>query len=280
MDKINIKDLVVFANHGVFEAEAILGQKFLISATLYTDTRGAGRTDELINTIHYGEVSQEITKYFKENRFQLIEAAAEHLAEHLLLTFPLIQEIELEIKKPWAPVSLPLDTVSISIKRGWHIAFGALGSNMGDSKGYLDGAIEALKAIPQIQVLSVSSYIHTAPYGYLDQDEFLNGAVMLRTLLTPIELLDVFQKIEQDANRVRKIHWGPRTLDLDVLFYDDLIINNERLTVPHVEIQKRTFVLEPLVELAPWWRHPIYQKTVKELLDELTSQEDSHVSND
>lgn len=270
MDKIKIQDLIVFAKHGVLPEEAVLGQKFLISATMHTNTRPAGLTDDLTQTINYGEVSQKIIQFFTQNRYELIEAAAEHLAEYLLLEYqPLLHQIDLTIKKPWAPVGLPLDTVSLTISRKWHLAFAALGSNMGDKKAFLDGAVKALQEHPQIQVLKVADYICTEPYGYTDQDEFLNSAVMLRTLLPPLELLDAFQQIEQDANRKRLIHWGPRTLDVDLLFYDEEIISSERLIVPHIEIPKRTFVLEPMVQLAPWFRHPLLHKTMQQLLEEL-----------
>lgn len=269
MDQIVIRDLAVFANHGVFEAEAVLGQKFLVSARISTDISRPGRTDCLENTIHYGEVSQEITKFLTEHRFQLIEACAQQLAEHLLLQYPLMREIELEIKKPWAPIHLPLDTVAVQVRRGWHTAFLALGSNMGDKEAYLNQAVETLKSYPQIQLKRVSSFISTEPYGYREQDSFLNGACMVETTFQPEELLDVCQKIEQEAGRERIIHWGPRTLDVDVLFYDQEIIGTSRLCVPHPDMENRDFVLKPMAEIAPWWRHPVSHKTMEQLLREL-----------
>ena len=103
-DKIKIQNLEVFANHGVFPEENVLGQKFVVSAVLYTDTRKAGQTDELTASIHYGEVSAFIDRYLKEHTFQLLEKVAESLAEELLLQTKGLQKIRLEIKKPWAPV--------------------------------------------------------------------------------------------------------------------------------------------------------------------------------
>lgn len=267
MDEIRISDLVVFAKHGVYQEEAVLGQKFLISVVIETDIRKPGLSDSLENTINYGEVSLEITRFLTENRFQLIEACAEQLAEHLLFTYPLMKRVTLEIKKPWAPVGLPLDTVAVKITRGWHTAFIALGSNMGDKDAHLLFGVEELKKIKQIQVEKVSSFIKTEPYGYTDQDVFLNGACMIRTTLTPEELLDVCQHIEAEAKRVRKIHWGPRTLDLDVLFYDQEIIATERLNVPHPDMANRDFVLKPMAELAPWWGHPITHRTMQQMLN-------------
>ena len=116
LDKIKIENLEIFANHGVFQEENKLGQKFLVSATLYTDTRRAGRTDELTASIHYGEVSQFIDSYMKCHTFQLIERVAESLAEELLVNIPLLQKVRIEVKKPWAPIGLPLETVSVEVE--------------------------------------------------------------------------------------------------------------------------------------------------------------------
>ena len=104
----------------------------------------------------------------------------------------------------------------------------------------------------------------------MEQDEFLNGALRVRTLLSPEELLDRLHVLEQAADRKRIIHWGPRTLDLDIIFYDDLISQEDDLCIPHVEMHKRSFVLEPLEEIAPYKRHPGNGKTVRQMLEELT----------
>lgn len=269
MDKIKIENLQVFAKHGVFPEENVLGQKFLISVTLYTDTRKAGKTDDLTASIHYGEVSQFITRFMQEHTYQLIERVAESLAEALLLETPLLEKVRVEVKKPWAPVGLPLDTVSVEIERGWHTAYIALGSNMGDEKAYLDDAVNALNQVKGCKVQKVSSFIVTPPYGMVEQDDFLNGCLELRTLLTPEELLDELHEIEKSAGRERIIHWGPRTLDLDIIFYDDLLYHSDDLCIPHVEMHKRSFVLQPLKEIAPYLRHPVSGKTVTEMLDEL-----------
>lgn len=268
-DKIHIKNLEVFANHGVFPEETSLGQKFLISLTMYTDTRAAGKTDDLTKSIHYGEVSSFITEYTKTHPCKLIEAAAETLAEELLLRYPLLKGITLELKKPWAPVGLPLETVSIEITRFWHCAYLGLGSNLGDKKAHLDQAVKALNEIRGCRVSKVSSYLVTAPYGGVEQDDFLNACLKLKTFLSPQELLDRMHEIEQAAHRERLIHWGPRTLDLDILMYDDLVMESDTLIIPHVELHKRSFVLKPLSEIAPNKRHPILKKTISELEKEV-----------
>ena len=269
LDKIEIKELEVFANHGVYPEENVLGQKFVISATLYTDTRKAGLTDELTASIHYGEVSHMITKFTKEHTYKLLEALAENLCQMLLQELPLLKMITLRVEKPWAPVGLPLETVAVEITRGWHTAYVAFGSNLGDKKKFLDDGIQGLRTTPSCEVEAVSEYLVTEPYGDVEQDEFLNGVLKLRTLLTPEELLDRLHELEAAANRERIIHWGPRTLDLDILFYDNFTCNSRTLTIPHVDMHNRLFVLQPLVEIAPWWVHPWKGKSVSELYKEL-----------
>ena len=218
MDRIIIRNLEVFANHGVFPEENRLGQKFLVSAELLCDTRKAGLSDGLDQSIHYGLVAEEITSYMKAHTKKLIEAAAEELAEHLLFTFPLMKGIVLEVKKPWAPVGLPLDTVSVRIERSWQKAYVAFGSNMGDKRAHIEAGIQVLRDEKRIRLGRISDMIVTEPYGGVEQDEFLNGCLELDTLLTPHELLEILHRAESQEKRERLVHWGPRTLDLDLLF--------------------------------------------------------------
>ncbi|MDE6761902.1 MAG: 2-amino-4-hydroxy-6-hydroxymethyldihydropteridine diphosphokinase [Lachnospiraceae bacterium] len=269
MDQIIIKDLETFGYHGVFEEEAFLGQKFIISARLFLETREAGKTDDLKESLDYGEVCQIIKKLVESERYLLIERLAEEIAEKLLLTFSKLKEVEITVKKPWAPVLVSMDTVGVTIKRGWHKVYLSIGSNMGDKEGYLDFAIDRLNALPDTKVTAVSDYLETEPYGGVEQDKFLNGALEVETLKAAHELLETTLGIEKEAHRERIVHWGPRTLDIDILFYDDAVIMEEDLKIPHIEIPKREFVLEPLAAIAPYFIHPVYHKSVMEMLEEL-----------
>jgi len=269
MDKISIKNLEVFAKHGLLPEEIVLGQKFIVSADLYADLREAGKTNDLGKSVDYCKICHDIKTFAEENTFSLIETLAERLSEKLLLDNPVIKKVTLEVKKPWAPVAVHLDTVSVWIERGWHTAYIALGSNLGDSEAYLLFALEELKKAENCRVVSVSEFIVTEPYGYTQQDDFLNGCLELNTILAPYELLALLSSIENKAGRERNTVWGPRTLDLDIIFYDDLVLSESSLRIPHALMHKREFVLKPLSEIAPYKLHPKFNKTVLELLSEL-----------
>ena len=266
MDKIIIKDLEVFGNHGVLKEENVLGQKFLISAELTVSTRKAGITDALSLSVDYGKVAQFINEFVSKNTFKLIEAVAEHLTLALFAHFELLQQVKICIKKPWAPIGLPLDYAAVEIDRSWHRAYIALGSNMGDKLMYLENAVKTIESDVNCKLLKISDIIVSEPYGPVEQDDFLNGCMMLDTLYTPQELLRFLQKLEQEANRVRDVQWGPRTLDLDILLYDDLVTSDDELIIPHPEMHKRAFVLEPLKQIAPNAVHPLLKQRIRDMI--------------
>jgi 2-amino-4-hydroxy-6-hydroxymethyldihydropteridine diphosphokinase len=144
-------------------------------------------------------------------------------------------------------------------------AFISAGSNLGDRKANLKFALNALAVGNTLR--STSSFFETEPVGYLNQPWFLNLAIEFETAFLPSELLAFCQKIEKSCGRVRTFPNAPRTLDLDILLFGDIVMNMEELIIPHPRLADRRFVLEPLAQIAPEVMHPILKKTIKELLD-------------
>jgi 2-amino-4-hydroxy-6-hydroxymethyldihydropteridine diphosphokinase len=131
-------------------------------------------------------------------------------------------------------------------------AYVGLGANLGDREATLERAVELLEQRPGVEVVAVSSFRETDPVGYLDQPRFLNGAVAIETSLAPADLLDELLAVEQELGRVREgPRYGPRTVDLDLLLVDGLVLDEPGLTVPHPRLHERAFALEPLAELDP-----------------------------
>lgn len=144
-------------------------------------------------------------------------------------------------------------------------AYIGLGSNLGDSRETLLRALDVLDQEPGIRVMKASSLFVTAPVGGVDQPDFANQVALLDTQHTPEELLEQLLDVESRFGRRRDVHWGPRTLDLDLLFFEDETRSTRRLTLPHPEIPRRGFVLAPLMEIAPQLLHPTLNVTVRDL---------------
>ncbi|MDJ0553081.1 MAG: 2-amino-4-hydroxy-6-hydroxymethyldihydropteridine diphosphokinase [Microcoleaceae cyanobacterium MO_207.B10] len=144
----------------------------------------------------------------------------------------------------------------------------ALGSNMGDSLTILKNAIQTVSNTPGITLETYSSWYRTKPIGP-EQPDYLNGCALLKVELTPHKLLEILLDIEQQFKRVRIEHWGPRTLDLDLILYDDLILDSPNLQIPHPRMRERAFVLVPLAEIAPDWIDPVSGKAIAQLLEKV-----------
>lgn len=152
--------------------------------------------------------------------------------------------------------------------------FIALGSNLGDRELNLLRGVAEIGKIPGARVTALSGFYETEPVGEAEQPDFLNAVLRLETSLSPRELLASLQRIESEVfRRVRTLRWGPRTIDLDILFYGELTLSEEDLIIPHPRLHERRFVLQPMAEIAPDFVHPLLKKSVADLLKALTGDE-------
>ncbi len=153
------------------------------------------------------------------------------------------------------------------------IVYLSLGSNIGDRVGYLQQATLLLKAIPEISVISTSSFYESEPWKMDSENWFVNAVVQISTTLSSEKLLDECMRIEAQLGRKRTHGYQDRTIDIDILFYDDLVIHTEALTIPHPHFHKRAFVMVPMLEIAQDFVHPLFKKTVMQLYEELENPE-------
>ena len=154
-----------------------------------------------------------------------------------------------------------------------HHAYIGLGSNLGKRRNNCSNAIEALAGLPRCSLLKTSSWYETEPVGPVEQPSFINGVILLETCKDAHWLLRQMLAVETSFGRIRSLRWGPRSIDIDLLFFDDLVIDSPKLSVPHPYLHERRFVLEPLNEISPDLRHPSLRKTVAELLADLKDGE-------
>lgn len=270
MDVIKIENLKIYAHHGVLDFEKIDGQNFYVNAKFYLSLQESGVCDDLDKTLNYAKAADIIESFLTANTYDLIETVAEKLAAKLLIEFPVIKKLELEIKKPEAPLTQEFDSVSVTIERMWHRVVIAYGSSEGDRERYISEALKKIADNPYCKILRESKMIKSEPYGGAAVNEFVNGAVLIETLYNPHMLLSFLHDVEKEGGRVRDIHWGDRTIDLDIIFYDDYVIDDDKLTVPHPDMVNREFVLGPCAEIVPNMIHPVLRRSVNELLRELT----------
>ena len=146
--------------------------------------------------------------------------------------------------------------------------FLSLGTNVGERLLNIEKAIAELRKI--ISVVKISYIYETEPWGYIEQDRFLNLCIMGRTDMRPRQLLVAMKEIEEKIGREKSFRWGPRLIDIDILFYDDLVIREDRLELPHRSIEERAFVLIPLLDINPDLIHPVLDKSIRELSDKVS----------
>ncbi len=264
MSAIDIHNLKVTACHGVLPEEKINRQPFYFDVSMQYDFAKSAKEDNLSLTLNYDKIMHEVSDFCKDNTFDLIETLCHRTAIMLMRNYP-IKSVSVTVKKPQAPVSLPFDNVSVSTTLTRTAALLSLGSNMGDRQTYIETAIKRLGEHDDITVKKVSSPYENAPYGGVAKFPFINMAVEISTYLSPYELLEYLHLIERESKRDRSVRWGDRTLDMDIIFYGDKVLDDDILTIPHPDYQNRDFVIIPLKEIAPNFVCPINRKRISEL---------------
>lgn len=250
-DRIELRGLRVRGHHGVLASERRDGQEFLIDAVLAVDTRPAAATDDLSLTVDYAGLSERLAGIVAGEPVQLIETLAEQLAQACLAE-PAVRQAEITVHKPNAPISLPFGDVSVTIRRERRVPVViALGSNLGDRRQELQRAVDELAATRGLRITAVSPVYQTAPVGGPEQPDYLNAVMLAETSRPAAELLRQAHTIEVAAQRTREVHWGPRTLDVDIIAYGAETSSDPVLTLPHPRAHERAFVLAPWLDADP-----------------------------
>lgn len=261
---IEIKGLEINACHGVLPEEKTNCQPFVFDVKIENDD-AASQSDDLSDTVNYAEVCQTIGGICENNCFNLIEKLARVCAFTVAERFKNAKSVKVTVHKPEAPIGMKFSDVSVTAEVERNTAILSLGSSVGDRTQTLNGAIEDLKKLRGVSVDKVSSFIETQPYGGVAKNTFLNCAVKCYCILSPRELLNAVHKIENDFGRVRNKRWDDRTLDIDIIFFGNKIIEDDDLCIPHPDYQNRAFVIEPLKEIAPSFVCPRLHKRISDI---------------
>lgn len=250
MDKISIVKMEFEGHTGCFDFEKKDGQKFIVSMDLFLDRIKGCYTDDLADTVDYSKIYEVTKAVVNGDKGNLIESLAQKISDAVLGSDDRIEKVIVTVSKPEAPVKGVFETMAVTVeRRKKEFVILSLGSNLGDREANINAAEEALKALPGIEGFRCASIYETEPVGLEEQPYFLNTCVGFYTDIEPFELLDRIHVIENDLLRTRDIHWGPRTIDIDIIFYGDRVIIKPELTVPHPRWHLRSFVTVPLREI-------------------------------
>lgn len=267
--EIVINDLEIMALHGVNEEEKVNKQPFSISLTIEPASKKGEDTDNISDTVSYSAVTKLVKKVVEGNSFNLLEKLSKEILTEICKNFD-IQKATVLVEKLDPPMSVKPRSVGYRKSIDYALVYLSLGSSLGDKNKMLDFAVELLKKHPLIRNVRESKRIKTAPYGDVAENMFLNSAVELETALTPEELLEYIHEIEKKAGRVRKVRWEDRELDIDIGLYGEEIINTKDLVIPHKELHKRLFFLEPILELNDSLFHPVLHRYLQDLFNDIT----------
>lgn len=273
--------------HGVLDFEHERPQTFIVDVTLSVDLSRAGRTDDLGDTVDYGQIAKRIVNVIEGEHVDLVECLASRIADAILLSH-MVRKVVVTVHKPHAPITVPFGDVSVTIERSRdgrtgsasdrrsavsetgpsyavggadgaadvpdriHHAVIAMGGNLGEVERTLRSAVVSVDGIPGNQVTGISPLYRTAAWGMEPgTPDFLNAVVQVTTRLDAAALLSALQTIESAYGRSRQVHWGSRPLDLDIVDFDGVISDDPDLTLPHPRAWQRAFVLAPWADLDP-----------------------------
>ena len=240
-----------FEGHtGCLDFEKKDGQKFIVSLDIFVDRINGCYSDDLKDTVDYADIYETVKETVTGDSGNLIECLAQKIADKVLDADKRIEKVIVKVSKPDAPVKGIFDAMEVTIeRRRKEFVILSLGSNMGDREANILAAEEALKSLPGVFDFKCASIYETEPVGLEDQPYFLNTCVSFNTDIDPFDLLDKIHVIENELHRVREVHWGPRTIDIDIIFYGDKVIMKPELTIPHPRWSLRSFVTVPAREL-------------------------------
>ncbi len=267
VDQIEISGLRAVTIVGALPHEREIPQPLTIDLAFDVDLHDAGRNDELGDTVHYGLVADRVVAVVEESKDILLERLVSRIADEVL-AFDRVEAVDVRLTKVRPPLAVDATSTSVRIRRtraeaavpahSSQTAYVALGSNLGDREEYLRLGVCGLG-----NVTAMSDVFETDPVGGPDdQGPFLNMVVEIETSLDPYALLRRCQRIEAEAMRQRIVHWGPRTLDVDIVLYDGVTMATDDLIIPHPRFAERAFVLAPLADIAPercpaGWKHTL-----------------------
>lgn len=257
-DRIALRGVRAHGYHGVHAEERESGQPFVVDVLLGLDLSPAGRSDDVADTVHYGDLAAQVVAVVEGEPVNLLETLAARVAD-MCLSHPLVQDVEVTVHKPQAPVGVPFDDVAVTVVRARAQQQGgvvrrvvlALGSNQGDRLAMLQGAVEALADTPDLEVLDVSTVYETEPVGGPEQPSYLNAVLIAEATCSARALLERAAAVEAALGRARDVRWGPRTLDVDVIAVGDERVDDPDLQVPHPRAARRAFVLVPWDDADP-----------------------------
>ncbi|HEV7171797.1 2-amino-4-hydroxy-6-hydroxymethyldihydropteridine diphosphokinase [Pedococcus sp.] len=254
-DRIVLQGVSARGYHGVLPSEKRDGQTFVVDVVMEVDLAPAGASDDLNDTVNYAEVAADVVALIEGESLDLIEALAARIADRVLAR-PLVEAVEVTVHKPQAPVGHPFTDVQVKVTRERQTPVViAMGSNIGESLETLHDAVISLYA--WVDIVDVSAVVETDPVGGPDQPAYLNAVVTATTHLAPSSLLAGLHEVERAHGRTREVHWGPRTLDLDLVQYGDPVFDTDvrmqtaTLTLPHPRAHERAFVLVPWLQADP-----------------------------